>query len=81
MFAEKNNSFTLKLSIRKAAVILDKIAMKMTLKDYEIKRLREELDQVKPQKRRKVVQNPNERFTSLAQVLTQANREPEQRRR
>jgi hypothetical protein len=39
------------------------------------------LDQANPPKRRKVAQNPNERFINLAQVLAQAHQEPEQRTR
>src|SRR5437016_3631586 len=81
LFAEKNNSPTSRLSIRKTATALDKIALKVLLKDREIERLREELAQVKPQKLRKVQPEPNERFASLAQVLAQANREPKQRLR
>jgi hypothetical protein len=51
------------------------------LRDREIVRLREELAQAKPRKRRKVQLESNERFASLAQVLAQANREPKQRYR
>jgi len=81
LLAKKNTSPTSRLSIRKAAATLDKIATNVVLKDREIARLREELAQTKPPKRRKVQPEPNERFASLAQVLAQANREPEQRRR
>ena len=49
------------------------------MRDREIERLRAQLAQAKPPKRRKVVQDPNERFTSLAQILAQANQEPQQR--
>ena len=49
-----DNSPTLRLSIRKAAITLDKIVMDVVLKDREIVRLREELAQVKLRKRRKV---------------------------
>ena len=52
--------------------------MEVILRDREIERLREQLDQAKPRKRRKIVQDPNERFASLAQVLAQANWEPQQ---
>ena len=79
LFAEKNNSPTSRLSIRKAANALDKIAMDVILKDREIERLREELAKAKPSKRRKIQSEPNERFASLSQVLAQANREPQQR--
>ena len=48
------------------------------MRDREIERLRALLDQANPPKRRKVIQNPNERFINLAQILAQANQEPEQ---
>jgi hypothetical protein len=51
LFAEKNNSPASRLSIRKAATALDKVAMEVILRDRKIKRLREELDQTKPRKR------------------------------
>ena len=44
LFAEKNNSPASRLSIRKAATALDKIAMEVILRDRKIERLREELD-------------------------------------
>ncbi|KAH7464468.1 hypothetical protein FOMA001_g17433 [Fusarium oxysporum f. sp. matthiolae] len=53
--------------------------MEVILRDREIERLRVQLAQAKPAKRRKIVQDLNERFTSLAQILAQANREPQQR--
>ena len=43
LFAEKNNSPTSRLSIRKIVTALNKIALKVLLKDCEIERLREEL--------------------------------------
>ena len=55
--------------------------MDVILKDREIARLREELAQGNPRKLRKIQSELNERFASLTQVLAQANREPEQRRR
>src|SRR5437016_6538917 len=79
LFAEKNNSPTSRLSIRKTATTLDKIALEVLLKDREIERLREELAKAKPPKRQKVQPEPNKRFASLAQVLAQANCEPKQR--
>ena len=79
LFAEKNRSPTSRLSIRKTAAALDKVAMEATMKDREIERLEAQLAEAKPRKRRKVVQDPNERFASLAQILAQANREPQQR--
>ena len=53
--------------------------MENTMKDRENERLRIQLEQAKPPKRRKVVQDPNERFISLAQVLAQSNQQPKQR--
>ena len=79
LFAEKNHSPTSRLSIRKTATALDKIALEVLLKDREIERLREELAKAKPPKRRKIQPEPNERFASLTQVLAQANCEPKQR--
>ncbi|KAH7465258.1 hypothetical protein FOMA001_g17217 [Fusarium oxysporum f. sp. matthiolae] len=79
LFAEKSGSPTSRLSIRKAAAALDKVAMQVILRDREIERLRAQLAQAKPAKRRKIVQDPNERFASLAQILAQVNREPQQR--
>ena len=43
LFAEKNNSSTSRLLIRKIAIILDKIVLEVLLKNRKIKRLREEL--------------------------------------
>jgi hypothetical protein len=48
------------------------------LRDREIEQLQVLLDQVNPPKRRKVTQNPNKHFINLAQILAQANQEPEQ---
>ena len=79
LLAKKDRSSASRLSIRKAATTLDKMAMEITMKDREIKRLRAQLAQVKPPKRRKVVQDLNERFASLGQILAQANQEPQQR--
>ncbi|RKK11092.1 hypothetical protein BFJ65_g15084 [Fusarium oxysporum f. sp. cepae] len=79
LFAEKSGSPTSRLSIRKAAAALDKVAMDVILRDREIERLWVQLAQAKPAKRRKIVQDPNERFASLAQILAQANQEPQQR--
>ncbi|EXA30734.1 anhydro-N-acetylmuramic acid kinase [Fusarium oxysporum f. sp. pisi HDV247] len=79
LFAEKSGSPTSRLPIRKAAAALDKVAMEVILRDREIERLQVQLAQAKPTKRRKIVQDPNERFASLAQILAQANQEPQQR--
>ena len=73
LFARKNNSPTSRLFIWKTAVTLDKITIEVTLRDCKIKRLQTQLDQMNLPKRRKVVQDPNEYFISLAQVLAQAN--------
>ena len=53
--------------------------MEVLIRDREIERLRAQLLQANPLKRRKVQQNPNERFISLAEILAQANQEPQQR--
>jgi hypothetical protein len=49
------------------------------LRNCEIERLKALLDQANPPKRRKIAQNPNDQFVNLAQILAQANKEPEQR--
>ena len=77
--AKKNRSPTSRLSVRKAALVLDKVVIEVTLHDREIKRLQALLDQANPLKRRKIAPNLNERFINLTQILTQANQEPEQR--
>jgi hypothetical protein len=79
LLVEKNRSPTSRLSVRKAALALDRVAIEVALRDREIERLQALLDQANPLKRRKVAQNPNERFINLAQILAQANQEPEQR--
>src|SRR5205823_12249165 len=81
LFTEKNNSPTSRLSIRKAANVLNKIIMNVILKNRKIERLRKELAKAKPPKRRKIQPEPNKRFASLTQVLAQTNREPQQRHR
>ena len=55
LFAEKNRSPASRLSIRKAAAALDKVAMEITIRDREIERLQAQLAQAKPPRRRKVV--------------------------
>ena len=78
LLIEKSKSPTSRLSVQKAALALDRVAFEVALRDREIERLRALLDQANPPKRRKVAQNPNERFINLAQILAQANQEPEQ---
>ena len=51
------------------------------MKDREIASLREQVEQANPPKRRKVAINPNNRFASFAEILSQNNREPSQRAR
>ena len=53
--------------------------MEVVMKYREIAVLREQLKQANPPKGRKVVQDPNERLVSLAQVASQINTEPSQR--
>jgi hypothetical protein len=79
LLAKKSNSPTSRISVRKAACALDKIAIEVALRDREIERLKALLDQANPPKRRKIVQNPNDWFINLAQILAQANQEPKQR--
>jgi hypothetical protein len=79
LLAKKSKSPASRISVRKAARALDKIAIKVALRDREIERLKALLDQANPPKRRKIAPNPNDRFINLAQILAQANQEPEQR--
>ena len=50
LFANKNTFPTSRLSIRKAAITLDKVIMDIILKNCEIVYLREELAQINPRK-------------------------------
>ena len=79
MLGDKNRSPTSQLSVWKAAIALDKVAIEVALRDCEIKRLQAQLENANPLKRRKIAQNPNERFVNLAYILAQANQEPEKR--
>jgi hypothetical protein len=79
LLAKKSNSPASQISVWKAACALDKIAIEVALRDREIERLKTLLNQANPPKHRKIVQNPNDRFINLAQILAQANQEPEQR--
>jgi len=79
ILAGKSSSPTSRRCIRKAAMALDKVAIEVAMKDREIAALREQLEDARPRKRRKVRQDPNERFISLSQILSQANQEPSQR--
>ncbi|KAG6989535.1 hypothetical protein FocnCong_v020986 [Fusarium oxysporum f. sp. conglutinans] len=79
LFSAKSSSPSSRLSIRKAAAALDKVAIELAMKDREIERLRAQLEAAQPKKKRKIRQDPNECFISLAQVLAEANREPDQR--
>jgi len=73
LLAKKSNSPASQISVWKAACALDKIAIEVALRDCKIERLKALLDQANPLKRRKIVQNPNDRFINLAQILAQAN--------
>ncbi|KAL5585883.1 hypothetical protein FOVSG1_013575 [Fusarium oxysporum f. sp. vasinfectum] len=79
LFSAKSSSPSSRLSIRKAAAALDKVAIELAMKDREIERLRAQLEASQPKKKRKIRQDPNECFISLAQILAEANREPDQR--
>jgi len=78
-WASKQCTPSTRLFNRKTSNALDKAVLACSMKDREIKRLQLQLEQGKPAKRRKVIQDPNERFVSLAQVLAQSNQRPEQR--
>ena len=75
----KKRSPTFRLSVQKAALVLDRVAIEMTLRDRKIERLQTLLDWANPPKHRKVAQNPNERFVNLTQILAQVNQELAQR--
>jgi hypothetical protein len=79
LFAEKNSSPASRRYIRLAARALDRVAIEVAMKDREIAALQEQLKQVNPPKRRKVVPDQNERFVNFAQILSQSNQEPSQR--
>ena len=79
LLAENRKSPSSRLSIRKAAAALDKVAIEVVSRDREIERLQVLLDRANPPKRRKVNQNPNEQFVNLAEILAQGNQEPVQR--
>jgi hypothetical protein len=77
LFANKSSSLASRLSIRKAATALDKVAIELMMKDHEIIQLQIQLEQAKPRKKCKIRQDPNEHFLSLIQVLAQTNCEPD----
>ncbi|KAM5529011.1 transposase [Fusarium oxysporum f. sp. phaseoli] len=79
LFSAKSSSPSSRLLIRKAAAALDKVAIELAMKDREIERLRAQLEAAQPKKKRKIRQDPNKCFISLAQILAEANREPDQR--
>lgn len=79
LFAGKTSSPGTRRYIRLAATALDRIAIEVAMKDREIASLREKVEQANPPKRRKVTINPNDRFASLADILSLANQEPSQR--
>jgi len=79
LFSGKSFSPTTRLCVRLTVKAFDRTSMEVTTKNHEIASLREHVDQANPPKRRKVAMNPNERFASLAEVLSQANQEPSQR--
>jgi hypothetical protein len=54
LLGDKNRSLTSRLSVRKAAIALDKVAIEVALRDREIERLQVQLKNANPPKRRKV---------------------------
>lgn len=79
LFYGKNNSPATRRYIRLAATALDHTIMEVSMKNREIASLQAQVEQANPPKRRKVIINPNDRFVSLAEVLSQTNQEPSQR--
>ena len=63
LLGDKNRSPTSRLSVRKAAIALDKVAIEIALRDREIEHLQAQLENANPLKRCKVAQNPNESFS------------------
>ena len=63
----------------KVGMALDKRNTELALKDREIASLRARVEQLQRPKRRKVRQDPNERFVSVAEIALQRNQTPEQR--
>ncbi len=49
------------------------------MKDREIARLREQIEQLQPRKRKKVKRDLNQEFVSFAEIALQRNIEPQQR--
>ena len=49
------------------------------MKDREIARLREQIEQLQPRKRKKVKRDLNQEFVSFAEIALQRNMEPQQR--
>jgi DDE superfamily endonuclease len=68
-----------RLMVRKFAVTLDKRNFELALAEREIASLKEQLELVRPVKRRKVRQDPNERFVTLAGIASQRTPVPVER--
>jgi 4-hydroxybenzoate polyprenyltransferase len=79
LFSGKKCSPNTRRCVRRTAAAFDRTSMMVTMQDREIASLREQVEQANPPKRRKVATNPNDIFASLAEVLSQTNREPSQR--
>jgi hypothetical protein len=79
LFSGKSFSPTTRRCVRLAATAFDRTSMTVTMQDREIASLREQVERANPPKRRKVAGNPNDLFATLAEVLSQTNREPSQR--
>ena len=79
LFSGKQFSPNTRRCIRVTATAFDRTSMMVTMQDREIASLREQVEQANLPKRRKIATNPNNLFVNLAEVLSQANREPSQR--
>ena len=79
LFSGKSFSPATRRCVRLTTKAFDRSSMEITIKNHDIASLRELVDQANPPKRRKVAINLNERFASLAQVLSHTNQEPYQR--
>ena len=58
-----------RLAIRKVAHAMDMKISELVLKDQRINELEMQIEVLKPRKRRKVAQNPNERFVTIEQII------------
>lgn len=71
LLAHKGTSPGSRLIIRKIGKALDIYQAEQIIRDQEVAALKARIEELAPRKRRKVQVNPNERFVTLAEVLSQ----------